>query len=128
MKTKNAAYHIIYGVMLALSVCIVIYLALNFNYPSISDTEFSYETVFDTGWHTADSPEEINIEKLQKLECAVPYEEFSIFNTLPEDMSGGSTLFFRSKNIFFSVYMDGELVYEPQVNESIFYNRSMGTH
>lgn len=128
MKTKNAVFHIIYGVMLTLSICIVAYLASDFDYPSISDREFSYETAFDTGWHTADSSEEINIAKLQKLECAVPYEEFSIFNTLPEDMSGGSALFFRSKNIFFSVYVDGRLVYEPQTNESILYNRSLGTH
>lgn len=128
MKTKNAVYHIIYGVMLILSVGIVAYLALNFNYSSVSDKEFSYDTAFDTGWHTAGSSEEINIEKLHKLECAVPYEEFSIFNTLPEDMDSGSSLFFRSKNIFFSVYVDGELVYEPQTNESIFYNKSLGTH
>lgn len=128
MKTKNAVYHVIYGVMLTLSIFIVAYLASDFHYSSLSDTEFSYETAFDKGWHTAGSSEEINIKKLQKLECAVPYEEFSIFNTLPEDMSGGSTLFFRSKNIFFSVYVDGELVYEPKTKDSIFYNRSMGTH
>lgn len=128
MKTKNAAYHIIYGVMLIFTVCIAAYLASGFEHPSISDREFSYETAFDTGWHTADGTEEINIAKLQKLESVVPNEEFSIYNTLPEDMSGNSSLFFRSKNIFFSVYVDGELVYKPEVNESIFYNKSMGTH
>lgn len=126
MKTKNTAYHIIYGAMLTISICIVAYLASSFDYPSISDREFSHVTAFDTGWHTADGTEEINTAKLQKLENVVPYEEFSIYSTLPADISGNSSLFFRSKNIFFSVYVDGELVYKPKANESIFYNKSLG--
>lgn len=36
-------------------------------------------------------------------------------------------MFFRSKNIFYSVYIGGELVYDPYVPESALYTKSYGT-
>lgn len=128
MKTKNTVYHVIYGIMLLIFSGIIIYLAASCKQPSLSDREFSYDTVFDSGWHTHDSTEDINIAKLHKLEGVEPYEEFGIINTLPENMGGSAALFFRSKNIFFTVLIDGETLYEPYSSESIFYTKSLGTN
>lgn len=127
MKSRNNIYHIVYGIMLIFTVTVIIYLAARCSSPSISDTEFSYVAAFDTGWHTAQSSEEVNIQKLQKLEGVTPYKTFSVCNTLPDNLKGGTTLFFRSKNIFFTVLIDGEAVYEPFADESIFYTKSLGT-
>ncbi|MCM1525078.1 MAG: GGDEF domain-containing protein [Ruminococcus sp.] len=127
MRNKNTAFHIVYGVMLTIFSAIIIYLAVRFDNPSISDTEFSGETSFDSGWHTKDSDEEISIAKLNKLDGVTPYEAFSIFNTLPEKTDVNTSLFFRSKNIRFTVLIDGIPVYEPYIGESILYTKSPGT-
>lgn len=81
---------------------------------------------FSGGWRTADG-KETDIAKLHKLEGISVGQEFSVKNTLPQELGGNSSLFFRSKNVFYSVYVDDKLVYSPDVPESIFYTNSFGT-
>lgn len=126
MKDTNAKIHIIYGIMLGIFVFIILWLAIGSGQPSLTDELYSDAVSFDSGWHTEDGTE-INISKLQKLDQAVPYEEFGIYNTLPDSLNGGESLFFRTKNIFYSVYIGGELVYDPYVPESVLYTDSFGT-
>ena len=55
------------------------------------------------------------------------YKAFSVFNTVPENLEEGQHLCFRSKNIYYKVYLDGELVYDPYVPQSELYPKSFGT-
>jgi diguanylate cyclase (GGDEF)-like protein len=74
-----------------------------------------------------DSGEEVSLDRLHKLENTQPYEEFSVYHDISESIGEGKSLYFRSKNIFYSVYVDGVNVYDPYVPESIFYTDSFGT-
>ena len=123
-KLKNT-FAVVYMVLLILFVGVVIYLASSCKEPSMKDDLYASARDFNSGWTVADG-EIADISKLQDLDYGT-YEEFSIFNTLPIDMDGHSSLYFRSKNIFFSVYIDGELVYKPYVPESAFYTDAFGT-
>ncbi len=115
----------LYIALLLMFVGVIIYLAARCGQPSMKDDLYSGSQDYEYGWITADGTE-ADISALQKLDYA-PYEEFSLYNTLPENLPEGSSLFFRSKNIFFSVYVDGEKVYDPHVPESIFYTDAFGT-
>jgi diguanylate cyclase (GGDEF)-like protein len=94
--------------------------------PSLRDRCFDETTSFSEGWHLSDGTS-VDIGKLAKIPGVTPYNEFSIYCTLPEDIEGDDTLNFRSKNIFFKVYIDGELIYEPYLADSPNYTNSSGT-
>lgn len=125
MKSKNTVFHAIYVVMLVLFIGIAVYLAAKDVSPSLAETEFGRTASFMTGWHTSDGTE-LDEKTLRKINT-VSAEEFSIYNTLPDDPDGTDALFFRAKNVFYSVYIDGKLVYEPEFGESVFYTNSTGT-
>ena len=78
------------------------------------------------GWHTEDGTE-LNEKTLRKINTVSGDEEISIYNTLPADSTDADALFFRAKNVFYSVYIDGEPVYTPEFGESVFYTNSTGT-
>lgn len=82
MKDQNTKFHIIYAVMIAVFAAIIIWLACRCDQPSMTDELYSDAVSYESGWHTADGTE-VNISKLQKLDEAVPYTEFSIYNILP---------------------------------------------
>lgn len=126
MSNPNSKYHIVYGIMLAVFFGMIIWLVCRYDEPSMAEELFSSSVSFEDGWHTEDG-ESITLNKLQKLESAQPYEEFSIYNTLPDDIEDSSSLFFRSKNIFYSVYIDGKLVLDPSVPQSVLYTKAFGT-
>lgn len=126
MKNNNLKYHITYGIFLFAFFAMIVWLVFRCNQPSLSEQLFADAVGFESGWRTEDG-DEVNLSKLQKLEEAEPFEAFSIYHTLPETLEEGNSLYFRSKNIFFSVFVDGELVYEPYVPQSVLYTKSSGT-
>jgi diguanylate cyclase (GGDEF)-like protein len=95
--------------------------------PALSDRMFSDAAeTFSAGWTTEDGTE-VDLSMLQNLEGTHAGETFSVYHTIPDTLEEGDSVCFRSKNIFFSVYIDGVCVYEPDVPESIFYTNSLGT-
>ncbi len=124
MGTNKKRYVIIYGIMLGL--VFIITLAVNMENKGISlVTLLSEDNIsFSSGWVTA-GDDYADLKHLGSI--TEPYEWTSIYNTLPEDLPEGFSLCFRSKNIYYEVYVDGELRYAPEVPESIIYTNSLGT-
>lgn len=126
MKSSNGKYNLLYGVMIAFFLFIIVFLCIKNHGEPLSAALDSDSADFSLGWKTADGTE-TDIAKLYKLEGIPVGQEFTVTNVLPQELGSNCALFFRSKNIFYSVYIDGELVYTPNVPESIFYTNSLGT-
>lgn len=126
MKSKNSVFHIIFGIMLFFFIVVVVYLAAKCRTVSLADAEYDKTAPFIDGWHTADGTE-LDEEALHKINSVSKDEEISIYNTLPTSSSDADAVFFRAKNVFYSVYIDGEPVYAPEFGESVFYTDSTGT-
>lgn len=54
-------------------------------------------------------------------------DTISLYWHIP-NIDGEETLIFRTKDVYCSVYVDGQLVYEPQIFESTLYNNSPGNN
>lgn len=126
MKSKDSVFHIIFGIMLMFFIVIVVYLAAKCEAKPLADAEYDRTAPFTEGWHTADGTE-LDEKALRKINTVAIDKEISIYNTLPTDTNDADALFFRAKNVFYSVYIDGEPVYTPEFGESIFYTNSTGT-
>lgn len=126
-KTENFRYIItpVYFFFLAAFAGVIIWLAAGNGNPSLKDDLFSAALAYESGWVTEDGGE-ADISRLNALGYG-KYEEFSIYNTLPEGLNGEQSLYFRSKNIYYSVYVDGRCAYDPEVPDSIFYTDAFGT-
>lgn len=126
MEKKGSRYNIIYAVALALFIILILWLVVHNKYESMADSLTSDAISYDEGWHDAEG-KEVALDKLQKLEGIEPEEVFCVYNVLPENLDGSNSLYFRSKNIYYSVYVDGDPVYTPEVQDSVFYTKSLGT-
>ncbi len=126
MEHRNRIYHIMYGVMLAGFVFMVIWLSFHNHASSLVDELSNNHLSLETGWYLADGSG-VDVSHLDELSDAEPYQEVSIYHTLPSDLEEGLSLCFRSKNIFYQVYIDGVQRYAPEVSESYLYNDSLGT-
>lgn len=123
---KNRIYHILYSIMVVLFVGILIWLTCHYEGKSIIDESFVEAVDFSTGWMLEDGAV-VDTSDLRSLEGIQVYKAFSVFNTVPENLEEGQHLCFRSKNIYYKVYLDGELVYDPYVPQSELYPKSFGT-
>lgn len=126
MRKQNKVYDLIYTIMLLFFAIVVIVPACRYKGPALSEDFFGEKTVYETGWHTADGTA-VDIDRLNHVEGTKPGTEYSIYNTIPDVLKEGDALCFRSKNIFYKVYIDGELQYEPYIPENVVYTKSYGT-
>ena len=124
MKSRNTVFHIAYGIMLGMFVIIIVLIAVRGAGKSLAQSEYDRTEPFMSGWHTADGTE-LDEKTLRKI-SGISDGETGIFNTLPESAANADVLFFRAKNVFYSVYIDGEPVCEPDFGESPFYTNSTG--
>ncbi len=123
---NNRIYHIIYATMLITCVGIMVWLFGNYEGTSVIKESFDVAMDFSDGW-TLEDGTEVNTAKLRDIEEIGVYEEFGVFHNIPTDIAEGQYLCFRSKNVFYQVYFDGELVYNPYIEESKLYTKSTGT-
>lgn len=126
MKSKRSIFPILFCVMLAFVTIISVGIAARNDSVSLAEAEYRRTAPFADGWHTADGTE-LDEKELKKINTIAGDEEISIYNTIPADSNDADALFFRSKNVFYSVYIDGEAVYVPDFGESVFYTKSTGT-
>lgn len=123
---RNRKFEFIYLLMLLFFVFIIVWLLWRYGGPKPAEDFFDQPVLFEEGWHKEDgSP--VTLDKLNQVEGTKAGEEYSIYNTVPDTIVEGDALCFRSKNIFFQVYIDGQLQYEPYVPESRLYTNSFGT-
>ncbi len=122
----NKKYHIIYSVMLAIFIFMIVWVSVGDHSRSLV-TELSTDHIaFSDDWLT-EAGDEADTSHLNRLSDATPYKPVSIFHQLPDSLTEGVSLCFRSKNIFYQVYVDDELRYDPPMPESYVYNNSFGT-
>ncbi|MGN0667153.1 MAG: GGDEF domain-containing protein [Huintestinicola sp.] len=125
MKNTYTKIQLMYAVMVTFFVSVLIYLGIMNYKPSMSEAADSNTVSYTEGWTCDGNP--VNITNMKSIKGIKAGEQFTIKNTLPDDLGKGNSLFFRSKNVFYSVYLDGEEIYRPNVPESIFYTDSLGT-
>ena len=122
---KNSIYHITYAIMIAFFLVIIVGLAVKNRGQSPAKLLSEGNISFDEGWYLEDGSA-ADVSHLNKISTVIPYQEQSVYHTLPSDLEEGLSLCFRSKNIDYQVYVDGELRYEPLRRESSVYNKSFG--
>ena len=122
---KNRIYHITYAVMIAFFMAMVIGVAVANRGQSPAELLSEGNIAFDEGWYLEDGSA-ADVSHLNKISSVVPYQEQSVYHRLPDDLEEGLSLCFRTKNIDYQVYVDGQLRYEPVRRESYVYNKSFG--
>lgn len=125
-RKKNSTYHVFYVVMATAFLAMLLWAAVTNRGQPPTEMLSEGNIPFDTEWYMADGSA-ADMEHLQKISSVEPYREQSVYRVLPADLGEGQSLCFRSKNIIYKVYVDGELRYEPKMRESRVYNRSLGT-
>lgn len=126
MKNRNNIFHILYSFMVAFFVFIVLWLVVHNNGQPLVKELSEGRQEFSAGWVTEDG-KEADLSHLNHLPGVKPYQKSSIFHSLPDEIKEGISLCFRSKNIFYQVYVGSELRYEPEVPQSRIYTESLGT-
>ena len=122
---KNRIYHITYAVMIAFFLVLIAGTAAANRGKSPAEQLSEGNIAFDEGWYLEDGSA-ADVSRLNKISSVTPYQKNSVYHRLPEDLEEGLSLCFRTKNIDYQVYVDGELRYEPLRRESNFYNKSFG--
>ncbi|MBD5444551.1 MAG: diguanylate cyclase [Lachnospiraceae bacterium] len=122
---KNRIYHITYVVMLAFFFAMIVGLAVKNRGRSPAELLTEGNIAFDDGWYLEDGSA-ADVSHLNKITAVIPYREQSVYHSLPDDLEEGLSLCFRTKNIDYQVYVDGEIRYEPLRRESSVYNKSFG--
>lgn len=125
-RKKNRIYHIIYAVMALAFFLMISWAALVNRGQSPTALLSEGNAALDEGWFLEDGSV-ADMEHLHEMPQVEPYQEQSVYYTLPLDLGEGKSLCFRTKNISYQVYVGGQLRYEPNVRESRVYNRSLGT-
>ncbi len=122
---KNRIYNIVYAIMVVFFILMLIWAAVGNRGQSPAALLSEGNIAFDEGWYLEDGSA-ADVGHLSKIPSVVPYQEQSVYHRLPDDLEEGISLCFRSKNIDYQVYVDGELRYEPVRRESRVYNKSYG--
>lgn len=123
---NNKVFHVFYGLMIITLAVMVGWSLVKYDGKSIIEDSFDETRDFSQGWTFLDGSA-IDISKMGSTDELLPGEEFSVYNKVPDDLKEGEYLCFRAKNIFFILYVNGELVYEPYVPENVFYTKGPGT-
>lgn len=127
MRKRYSIYDITYITMFALFGLFVCWTVAHYHGPALADAFLAETVSFSDGWSLADG-KDIKPDKLNQVEDSAPYKKISIFHILPQNLTEGNSLCFRSKNIFFKVKIDGATVYEPYAAKSAIYTNSYGTN
>ncbi len=126
MKKDSHLIQIIYVIMIICILILLLWAVIYYQGPQMRDELTQNNVSAEDGWFLADGSE-ADISHLQRIEGIEPYQETSVYYRLPQSLWNGASLCFRSKNINYQVYVDGELRYEPYHEENVVYMKSQGT-
>jgi diguanylate cyclase (GGDEF)-like protein len=124
---EKRIYSIINILMIVGAVWVMLVSAKNYGHMSPVKTAESRLITVDDGW-TDENGQAVDVTALQELDGVEPGKSFSIYLCLPEDLSEGQTLFFRTKNINVKVYLGEECLYESNIPEPALNSKSVGTN
>ena len=122
---NNRIYQIAYAVMCIFFLAMIVGLAVTNRGQSPEKLLSEGKITFDEGWYLEDGSV-ADVSHLNKISSVIAYQEQSVYHKLPDNLEEGLSLCFRTKNIDYQVYVDGELRYEPMRRESKVYNKSLG--
>lgn len=126
MKKGSHLIPIIYVIMVLCSFVLVLWAVAYYKGPQMRDELMQNSVPANDGWFLSDGSE-ADISHLQRIEGIVPDQEISVYYQLPQQLANNASLCFRTKNINYQVYVDGELRYEPYHEENVVYMKSQGT-
>lgn len=126
MKKGSHLIPIIYVIMVLCVFVLLLWAAVYYKGPHMRDELARDHIPAEEGWYLADGSE-ADLSHLQRNAGVVPYQEASVYYDLPQQLMNNASLCFRSKNINYQVYVDGELRYEPYHEENVVYMKSQGT-
>lgn len=119
-RPLHVAYMIAFFGMMMLIVCISLTRTKNYN----DNTKKNYSDI-TLSWHLSpDSNEEIDFRNLSQY-CDDDATSFFLYYRLPK-LDRDTTLIYRSKDVYTSIYVNGTRIYETSVPDSRFYNKSPG--
>lgn len=125
-RNQKKVFYILYAIMLVVVSAMIAWMMFHYDGPNPTSESFSGPVSFEEGWTTADGST-VTLNRLTDSEHVEANHPFSIYNTLPEQLEDGISFCFRSKNIYYTVYIDGVQLYHPYVPESVLYNQTFGT-
>ena len=126
IRRETRIYHTVYSIMAVAFMFMLIWAAVTNRGKSPADLLSEGSAAFDEGWYLADGSA-ADVGHLNRIPSVEPYQVQSVYHRLPDELDEGLALCFRTKNINYQVYVDGELRYEPDLRESSIYNKSSGT-
>ncbi len=105
-------------VIMAVTVVTVVFFVLNITHdPVFLAFESDEMQLFDKGWRT-EAGDEVRPDKLSDyVKDKGIISDITIINTLPGDLTGNDSFNFRSRNLTYKVYIDGELIedFDPHI-------------
>ncbi len=125
MNIKKTVFWI-YFINLLMGIAVVIYLALSSGIKSKMLQATENSLLIDEGWTTSDGVFIDDVSRLDCLESSSPWKENSIFHDIPTSLEENTSICFRAKHIYFSVYADGNLLYSQMLPKNRLYTNSDG--
>lgn len=124
LKNKGRILQIIYC-LIGVFLFGLIIVAMITDMPADSPIYSNSDIVLEAGWKDS-SDNEVDIYNLTTVENANTGEWVSIYKKLPDKVLPGSSFCMQTGYIYYKIYIDGKLIYEPDIPESILYNKSFG--
>ncbi len=125
MDKRSKLYNFMYAFMAVALIILIVNMAVKYDGVSPTDEMADGTVGFADGW-ILENGDVADLAHLNENDGVTTGRQFSIYNVLPEGLPEGQSLCFRTKNIFYKVYVDGKLRYEPEIPESSGYNKSSG--
>lgn len=125
MKNRISIFVILYAIMVASFIILVGNVAISSDSESMGALLYQNAVSFMDDW-TMNNGDKVKLNDLSENRTVKTNQQFVINNTIPLNIEEGASLCFKTRAIFYKVYIDGVLRYEPEKYESFGYNKSYG--
>lgn len=125
LRDKFKIIQIIYFILVVIVFGILIIAAAKDSSEYPINPKHELDISLENGW-VDEASKPVDLHKLTDVSNANTGEWVSIYHMLPETIPAGSSFCMQTGYIYYKVYLDGELLYEPDVPESCLYNASLG--
>lgn len=116
--------HILYLIALLLVIILLICILFTRTKDYKEQTKKNYENINDSWRISPNSSEPLDLRNLGKY-CEEDAKTLYLYCKIP-NLEHDTTLLYRSKDVYTSLYIDGKKIYETSVPDSRFYNKSPG--
>ena len=123
-KRKIRPFHVTYLISLALMILLILCINVTRTSDHNDNTRKSYKNITNQWKLTPGGCEELDFRNLGKY-CDKDARTLNLYYQIPE-LEHDTTLIYRSKDVYTSLFIDEEKIYETSVPDSRFYNKSPG--